>query len=574
MLSPGQYTHHPRCPHLIATLQRVVDDVAMPMWMPSPCSGTSPILVRGPGGPRAGAAAAPAPQVEVYPTQYGNVVQVIMPLTIYETVQALGYHHLGDLYTGDHRVKQDCALKERAPTRKGIPGLREWLTRHGAVLVPPAKGAPAAMAGCAQGLDPGRRAHVPGGRGHRRTSGQNHPSGDRVPQGTTPPGDRGPMQDTMEAANWVPELRVCHQPPDTLPSDTRLHRLLVALLGIQVQVNAPLHAQLWDDHHHVSLARLQRTGVWAPTIVWMNAPPTDTYWRWAQTSQAPLVTVTTALPPFPWIAIAPGAVARFKYPVECVAHKCPGHPSKGPLYYSLDVDGNGAGGAQPGPAHPSPGAPWGLGPLGAARPGYRPPECANPRGSARLLVPRPACAGYPPRYSRCGGCGGHAGRHVNGRSRSERARGLLGPRGLRVGHLPGRGGYDPPLIHPKAGIAARSILAGTGLGSGSGGPPHVPSGGPLWRCHPPPLRSSPGGRTPLPGVRHQRGYHAVALDNGPQRPRGCGDAGAAGSGPNMAPPPPLLLPPPGALPRPVSALPDSAGRLVAGSGCNTGAGRL
>ena len=61
MLTPGQYTHHPRCPHLIATLQRVVDEVSLPMWMPSPCSGTTPILVRGPGGPRAAAAAAPAP---------------------------------------------------------------------------------------------------------------------------------------------------------------------------------------------------------------------------------------------------------------------------------------------------------------------------------------------------------------------------------------------------------------------------------------------------------------------------------------------------------------------------------
>ena len=110
--------------------------------------------------------------------------------------------------------------------------------------------------------------------------------------------------------------------------------------------------------------------------------------------------------------------------------------------------------------------------------------------------------------------------------------------------LGGRGGYDPPLVHPKAGTAARGILAGVGLGSGSGGPPHVPSGRPLWGWHPPPLRSSPGGRAPLPGVRHQRGYHAVALDNGPQRPCGCGDAGAAGGGPHMAPPAPYSFLPP------------------------------
>ena len=114
MLTLGQYTHHPKCPHLVATLQRVVDEVVMPMWMPGPCSRTTPVLVRGPGGPRAGAAAAPAPRVEMYPTPYGNVVQVVIPPAIYETVQALGYHHLGDLYTGDNRVLQQRTLKEPA----------------------------------------------------------------------------------------------------------------------------------------------------------------------------------------------------------------------------------------------------------------------------------------------------------------------------------------------------------------------------------------------------------------------------------------------------------------------------
>ena len=127
MLTLGQYTHHPWCPHLIATLQRVVDEVSMPMWMPGPCSGTTPILVRGPSGSRAGAAAAPAPQVEVYPTQYGDVVQVIIPPTVYETVRALGYHHLGDLYTEDHGIKGERTLKEQAPACKGVPGLRAWL---------------------------------------------------------------------------------------------------------------------------------------------------------------------------------------------------------------------------------------------------------------------------------------------------------------------------------------------------------------------------------------------------------------------------------------------------------------
>ena len=111
VLTPGQYTHHPKCPHLIATLQRVVNEVAMPMWMPSQCSGTTPILVRGPGGPRSAAAAAPAPRVEVYTTLYGAVAEVVVPPTLYETVQALGYHHLGDLYTENNQVLPERALK-------------------------------------------------------------------------------------------------------------------------------------------------------------------------------------------------------------------------------------------------------------------------------------------------------------------------------------------------------------------------------------------------------------------------------------------------------------------------------
>ena len=272
VFTPGQYTHQPKCPHLIATLQRVVDEVAMPMWMPGHCSGTTPILVRGPGGPRAAAAAAPAPKVEVYPTPYGDVVQVVVPPTVYETVRALGYHHLGDLYTRDHRVLPERALKGRAPARKGIPGLRAWLTRHAAVLVPLLREPPPRWQ--AEPKDwipdavPTYQADVViRGRAAKTTRMVT------IYHRGQPLRVTAAMQDTMEAASWMPELRVCQQPLDTLPSDTRLHRLLVALLGIQVQVDAPLHAQLWGDHHQESLARLQRTGVRADTIVWMAAPP-------------------------------------------------------------------------------------------------------------------------------------------------------------------------------------------------------------------------------------------------------------------------------------------------------------
>ena len=303
MLTPGQYTNHPKCPHLTATLQKVVDEVAMPMWMPGPCSGTTPILIRGPEGPLVGAAAAPAPKVEVYPTPYGNVVQVVVPPVIYETVHALGYHHLGDLYTADHRVQRERTLKERAPARKGIPGLQAWLARHAAVLVPLLQEPPPRWQAAPKDWIPAavpayRTDVVVGGRAAKTTRQAT------VYHRGEPLRVTAAMQDTMEVEQWIPELRVCRQPPGTRSSDTRLHRLLVALLGIQVQVDAPLHARLWSDHHHQSLAQLQLTGVRAPTIVWLAAPPTDAYWQWARASRAPLVTVTTALPPIPWIAIA------------------------------------------------------------------------------------------------------------------------------------------------------------------------------------------------------------------------------------------------------------------------------
>ena len=136
MPTPGQYTQHLKYPYLIARLQKVVDEAAMPMWVPGPCSGTTPILIRSPEKPQAGAAAAPTPQVEVYPTPYGNVVQVVIPLVIYEMVHALSYRHLGDLNTADHRVLRERTLKERAPARKGISVLRAWLARHAPFLIP------------------------------------------------------------------------------------------------------------------------------------------------------------------------------------------------------------------------------------------------------------------------------------------------------------------------------------------------------------------------------------------------------------------------------------------------------
>ena len=103
-------------------------------------------------------------------------------------------------------------------------------------------------------------------------------------------------------------------------------------------MNAPLHARLWDDQH-VPLDHLQSTGVLTPTIAWLPGQPTTAYGQWARLSPVPLVTVTIAVPWWPWIAIAPAAVAKFKHPAVCVAHRCQGHRYKGPLCYSLHTVG-------------------------------------------------------------------------------------------------------------------------------------------------------------------------------------------------------------------------------------------
>ena len=323
----------------------------MPMWMPGHCSGTTPILVRGPGGPCAAAAAAPAPQVEVYPTPYGDVVQVVVPPTVYETVQALGYHHLGDLYTGDHQVLPERALKGRAPARKGIAGLRTWLTRHAAVLAPLLRGPPPRRQPAPKDWIPDavptyQADVVIGGRAAKTTRMVT------IYHRGQPLRVTAAMHDTMEAASWVPEHRVCQQPPKTLPSDTRLHRLLVALLGIQVQVNASLHAQLWGDHHQESLTRLQHAGVWAPTIVWMAAPPNCRLLAVGQDITGPSCDSHRGIAAVSVDSLSPGGRGEVPIPGGVCGAQVPRAPAQGAPLLLPRYGGSRAGGASPGPCAP------------------------------------------------------------------------------------------------------------------------------------------------------------------------------------------------------------------------------
>ena len=68
------------------------------------------------------------------------------------------------------------------------------------------------------------------------------------------------MKDIMEAKDWTVELRVCFLAPSALLSNTSLCRLLMALPRVQVQINAPLYAQLWHDYHYVSTCGAQGCG--------------------------------------------------------------------------------------------------------------------------------------------------------------------------------------------------------------------------------------------------------------------------------------------------------------------------
>ena len=70
----------------------------------------------------------------MYPSHYGDGTHVVVPPKVYETMQALGYHHQGKLHTTDHHILGNRALKERAAARKGVPGLRTWLACNNAVL--------------------------------------------------------------------------------------------------------------------------------------------------------------------------------------------------------------------------------------------------------------------------------------------------------------------------------------------------------------------------------------------------------------------------------------------------------
>ena len=146
--------------------------------------------------------------MEVYPTQHGDVVRVVIPPTVYETVEALGYHQLGDLYTEDHRIKRERTRKERALARKVLPAVG-----HGWPTIAPSW---RPYCGCPRH---GGRLHLRSRSGAlcphtRRTWSLEacwpRPAGfETIYHGGYPIKVTTAMKDAMEAKDWVQELRVC-----------------------------------------------------------------------------------------------------------------------------------------------------------------------------------------------------------------------------------------------------------------------------------------------------------------------------------------------------------------------------
>ena len=119
---------------------------------------------------------------------------MVVPPTIYETLQALGYHHSGDLYTAHCRIKGKRTLKERAPARKGIPGL---------LRVPPPRWQATPKDWIPSAVPAYPAEAVIGGRVAKTTRVETVYHREYAIKVTTT------MKDTMEAKDWTPELRVC-----------------------------------------------------------------------------------------------------------------------------------------------------------------------------------------------------------------------------------------------------------------------------------------------------------------------------------------------------------------------------
>ena len=123
----------------------------------------------------------------------------------------------------------------------------------------------------------------------------------------------------MATMGWAVVLPVCEQPMNSLPSDTRLHRLLVSILDIHLQVEPALQVEL-PLHVH---PQLQDGSMEGPTMLLHRVPPGHRYWEWVSHAQR-IVLATTATDPLePWLELPLEAVALFRYPARYTTQYIP-----------------------------------------------------------------------------------------------------------------------------------------------------------------------------------------------------------------------------------------------------------
>ena len=144
---------------------------------------------------------------------------------------------------------------------------------------------------------------------------------------------------------------MCCQPLGTLPSDTRLHRLLVALLGVQAQVNAPLPPR-------VTGPSAERGGLGAHHRVDVRAPGRRIL---------ALNPGVAGLPNHRHHGVAavsldshsPGCSGKIQVPCGVCSAQVPGAPEQGVLVLPTQYGGDSTGGARPytRPSRPRGGAP-------------------------------------------------------------------------------------------------------------------------------------------------------------------------------------------------------------------------
>ena len=214
-----------------------------------------------------------------------------------------------------------------------------------------------------------------------------------------------------------------------MPTDTRLHRLLVALLGVQVKVNAPLHARFWANHQHVSVEYLQGTRVHAPTILWLSRPPAEAYWQWVRASPAPLVTVITSVQPWP----CADRDGQIQVPRRVRGAPVPQSPVQRAPILLTPHSAYAAGSTPPGPQDASPGAPRRPSIICATWPGYRPPPPRPGAAPQNQALDFPSIPYRPTGSSASSWLAGEPRRPATD-APSEANGGGVGPNGQQVAH--------------------------------------------------------------------------------------------------------------------------------------------